>query len=208
VIFFLGKPTPPAKSATFGESHRLLRLRALRGHPASHAPALGRAGELNLFACGRLEFAAAFPRPQSRLPIFQGTRIQRPESPEDHIKPMTLRTTVSFSAPPPASLPPLTRNPPARLSVPRSWTPFPAAIPTRPKAIWAATALTLGDVSISRFDFSVSGRMPLAQGLIFTPGLAYTHTSLDASAGIALPESVQELSLNLGLRGLINKNRA
>ena len=67
---------------------------------------------------------------------------------------------------------------------------------------------TLGDVSISRFDFSVSGRMPLAQGLIFTPGLAYTHTSLDASAGIALPESVQELSLNLGLRGLINKQWA
>lgn len=66
----------------------------------------------------------------------------------------------------------------------------------------------VGEVSLSRFDFSVSGRMPIREGLVFIPGLAYTHTTLDASAGVPLPGSVQELSLSLGLRGVINREWA
>lgn len=65
-----------------------------------------------------------------------------------------------------------------------------------------------GEVSVSRFDFSVSGRLPLRQGLIFIPGLAYSHVTLDASAGVPLPESVQELSLSLGVRGVLSQKWA
>lgn len=61
-----------------------------------------------------------------------------------------------------------------------------------------------GEVSVSRFDFSVSGRLPLGKGLFITPGLAYSHINLDASAGVPLPDSVQELTLTLGFRGLLS----
>lgn len=60
-----------------------------------------------------------------------------------------------------------------------------------------------GEISLSRFDFSVSGRVPLQPGMILIPGLAYSHTTLDTSAGVALPGSVQELSLSLGVRGVL-----
>ncbi|MBC7365984.1 MAG: hypothetical protein H7343_04085 [Undibacterium sp.] len=65
-----------------------------------------------------------------------------------------------------------------------------------------------GEVALSRFDFSVSGRVPVREGLMFIPGLAYTHTTIDASAGVPLPGSVQELALSLGLRGFINREWA
>jgi len=65
-----------------------------------------------------------------------------------------------------------------------------------------------GEVSVSRFDFSVSGRLPLRPGLVFVPGLAYSHVTLDASAGVPLPDSVQELTLSLGVRGLLSKQWA
>jgi len=60
-----------------------------------------------------------------------------------------------------------------------------------------------GDVSLSRFDFSVSGRVPLSQGLMFVPGLAYERTTTDATSGTPLPGSVQELSASLGFRGVL-----
>ena len=66
----------------------------------------------------------------------------------------------------------------------------------------------VGEISLSRFDFSVSGRVPFGPGAVFIPGLAYTHTTLDASAGVPLPDSVQELSLSLGVRGLITRQWA
>ena len=65
-----------------------------------------------------------------------------------------------------------------------------------------------GEVSVSRFDFSVSGRLPIRQGLFFTPGLAYSHVTLDASAGVPLPDSVQELTLSLGVRGVLSQKWA
>jgi hypothetical protein len=60
-----------------------------------------------------------------------------------------------------------------------------------------------GELSLSRFDFSVSGRVPLQAGMMLIPGLAYSHTTLDTSAGVPLPGSVQELSLSLGVRGAL-----
>jgi hypothetical protein len=62
-----------------------------------------------------------------------------------------------------------------------------------------------GEVAISRFDLSVAGRVPLGQAMVFIPGLAYSHTSLDASAGTFLPGSLQEFTLSLGLRGFVSK---
>ncbi len=72
----------------------------------------------------------------------------------------------------------------------------------------ARGATKVGDVSLSRFDFSLSSRVPVREGLVFIPGLAYTHTTIDASAGVSLPGSVQELTLSLGLRGFINRQWA
>ncbi len=66
----------------------------------------------------------------------------------------------------------------------------------------------VGEVSISRFDFSVSGRVPLRPGMMLIPGVAYTHTTLDTSAGTPLPGSVQELSLSLGVRGVLSQQWA
>jgi hypothetical protein len=66
----------------------------------------------------------------------------------------------------------------------------------------------LGDVSLSRFEFSVSSRVPLAEGMVFIPGLAYNRTTLDASTGVPLPDSLQELTLYLGVRGLFSKKWA
>jgi hypothetical protein len=60
-----------------------------------------------------------------------------------------------------------------------------------------------GELSLSRFDFSVSGRVPLKAGMTLIPGVAYSHTTLDTSAGVPLPGSVQELSLSLGVRGAL-----
>ena len=65
-----------------------------------------------------------------------------------------------------------------------------------------------GEVSLARFDFSVSGRAPLREGLMFIPGIAYSHTTIDASVGVPLPKSVQELSLSLGLRGILSRQWA
>lgn len=58
-----------------------------------------------------------------------------------------------------------------------------------------------GDVALTRFTFSTAGRLPLGAGLRGTAGLAYERTTLDAAAGTALPGSVQEVSLALGLQG-------
>lgn len=66
----------------------------------------------------------------------------------------------------------------------------------------------VGNVSLNRFDFSLSSRVPIREGLMFVPGLAYTQTTIDASPGVPLPSSVQELSLSLGLRGFINRQWA
>lgn len=65
-----------------------------------------------------------------------------------------------------------------------------------------------GEISLNRFDFSVSGRVPLSPSAIFIPGLAYTRTTFDPSAGVPLPGSVQELSLSLGVRGVLSQKWA
>ncbi|MEO6876030.1 MAG: DUF6268 family outer membrane beta-barrel protein, partial [Opitutaceae bacterium] len=69
-------------------------------------------------------------------------------------------------------------------------------------------AATVGDVSLTRFEFSVSGRVPLNQGMVFIPGLAYARTNIDSSPGVSLPSSVQELTLDLGVRGLLSRQWA
>jgi hypothetical protein len=72
----------------------------------------------------------------------------------------------------------------------------------------ARGATKVGDVSLDRFDFSLSSRVPIREGIMFIPGLAYTRTTIDASAGVPLPGSVQELSLSLGIRGFVNRQWA
>lgn len=64
-------------------------------------------------------------------------------------------------------------------------------------------AASVGEVSLTRFDFSVSGRVPVSEHILFLPGLAYTHTTFDASSGTPLPGSVQEISASLGFRGVL-----
>lgn len=55
-----------------------------------------------------------------------------------------------------------------------------------------------GEVSVNRFDFSLSGRTKLTEATSFGYGLAYATNRLEASAAI-LPDELSELSLNLGL---------
>jgi hypothetical protein len=69
-------------------------------------------------------------------------------------------------------------------------------------------AASVGDIALSRFEFSTSGRVPLNEGMVFIPGLAYSRTTLDASPGVALPGTLQELTLDLGLRGLFSRQWA
>ena len=61
----------------------------------------------------------------------------------------------------------------------------------------------VGEVSLARFDFSVSGRVPLSEYILFIPGFAYEHTTFDATSGTPLPGSVQEISASLGFRGAL-----
>jgi Domain of unknown function (DUF6268) len=59
-------------------------------------------------------------------------------------------------------------------------------------------AARAGEVSVHRFDFSLSSRARLSESTSFAYGLAYATNRLDASAAI-LPDELSELSLNLGL---------
>jgi hypothetical protein len=68
--------------------------------------------------------------------------------------------------------------------------------------------VTVGDVSLSRFDFNVAGRVPLSASVLFIPGLAYERTTIDATSGTPLPGSVQELSASLGFRGFLSRQWA
>ena len=63
-------------------------------------------------------------------------------------------------------------------------------------------------ISLSRFEFSAAGRIPIAEGTLFTPGLAYTSTTIETPDNTPLPKTVQELSANLGVRGLLSKEWA
>jgi hypothetical protein len=69
-------------------------------------------------------------------------------------------------------------------------------------------ATKIDGISMSRFEFSASGRVPIAQGTLFNPGLAYSHTTIETPDNTALPKTVQEFSLNLGVRGLFSKEWA
>lgn len=55
----------------------------------------------------------------------------------------------------------------------------------------------VGEVSVTHFELSVSGRLPLDAERMFLYGLAYSTHELDHSGAI-LPERLAELSLNLG----------
>jgi len=57
----------------------------------------------------------------------------------------------------------------------------------------------VGDVAVQRFDFSLSGRRPWKDTVTLTYGFAYAGNALDHSAGVALPDNLNELSLNLGV---------
>jgi len=63
---------------------------------------------------------------------------------------------------------------------------------------------TIGDVAVTRFEFSLSGRVPLSRTMMFVPGLAYERTSLDAAAGTPLPGSLQVAALSLGVKGQLS----
>ena len=69
-------------------------------------------------------------------------------------------------------------------------------------------ATKIDGISMSRFEFSASGRVPIAQGTLFNPGLAYTHTTIETPDNTALPKTVQEFSANLGVRGVLSKEWA
>ncbi len=69
-------------------------------------------------------------------------------------------------------------------------------------------ATTIEGISISRFEFSASGRVPIAEGTLFNPGVAYSHTTIETPDNSPLPKSVQEFSVNLGFRGLFSKEWA
>jgi len=64
-----------------------------------------------------------------------------------------------------------------------------------------------GEVGVDRFDVSLTGSAawPAAKGQ-FLYGLAYSRTTLDADPGLTLPETLQELSLSLGLRRELSAN--
>lgn len=62
-------------------------------------------------------------------------------------------------------------------------------------------AFRSGDVGVDRFDLSLTGSAvwAAAKGQ-FLYGLAYSRTEIDADPGLTLPDTLQELSLSLGLR--------
>ncbi len=64
-----------------------------------------------------------------------------------------------------------------------------------------------GEVGVDRFDFSVTGSAAWAAAKgQFLYGLAYSRTELDADPGLTLPETLEELSLSLGLRRELSAN--
>lgn len=69
-------------------------------------------------------------------------------------------------------------------------------------------ATTIDGISLSRFEFNASGRVPIAKDMLFNPGVAYSHTTIETPDNTPLPETVQEFSVNLGFRGLFNKKWA
>ena len=69
-------------------------------------------------------------------------------------------------------------------------------------------ATKIDGISMSRFEFSASGRVPVAKGTLFNPGVAYSHTTIETPDNSPLPKTVQEFSANLGVRGLFSKEWA
>jgi hypothetical protein len=68
-------------------------------------------------------------------------------------------------------------------------------------------AFQAGDVSVDRFDLNLTGARPWAAAKgQFLYGLAYSRTEIDADPGLTLPETLQELSLSLGLRRELSGN--
>ncbi len=64
-----------------------------------------------------------------------------------------------------------------------------------------------GEVGVDRFDVSLTGSAAWAAAKgQFLYGLAYSRTELDADVGMTLPETLQELSLSLGLRRELSAN--
>lgn len=58
-----------------------------------------------------------------------------------------------------------------------------------------------GEVGVNRFDLNVAGvRAWRVAGAQFAYGLAYSRTELDAEPVLLVPETLQELSLSLGVR--------
>lgn len=55
-----------------------------------------------------------------------------------------------------------------------------------------------GSVAVSRYELSLSGRLPLSKTDLFAYGLDYSTNQLDLTAGTPLPDQLSELSLNLG----------
>lgn len=63
-------------------------------------------------------------------------------------------------------------------------------------------------VSMIRFEFSAIGRVPIAEETLFNPGLSYSNIVIDTPDNTALPKSVQEFSVNLGIRGKMSQQWA
>jgi hypothetical protein len=57
-----------------------------------------------------------------------------------------------------------------------------------------------GDVAVTRFDLSLAGRTPLGASTVLVHGLAYARHDLNRSGLTRLPDTLQELTLSLGLQ--------
>lgn len=57
-----------------------------------------------------------------------------------------------------------------------------------------------GEVSVRHFEASASGRVPVGERTTLIYGVAIGINELDADAGLALPDRLGELSLNLGVQ--------
>lgn len=62
-----------------------------------------------------------------------------------------------------------------------------------------------GAAAISRFALSFSTRQPLGNSTLLSFGFTYLTHRLDADAALALPDSLNELSLNLGFRHQLSR---
>lgn len=58
---------------------------------------------------------------------------------------------------------------------------------------------TVGEITVHHVDGSFAGRTPLAEAWMLTYGAAFSVNQLESDGGVALPDQLGELTVNLGL---------